>query len=80
MCLRGLVCGTLRYPGLTSEYISSISTSSFANLSDDELAKRDWFADVCGKGMTAQQKLLEDTRVFFEVPILPILLNLHPLL
>ena len=60
----GLVCGTLRYPGLTSEYISSISTSSFANLSDDELAKRDWFADVCGKGMTAQQKLLEDTRAF----------------
>ena len=60
----GLVCGTLRYPGLTSEYISSISTSSFANLSDDELAKRDWFADVCGKGMTAQKKLLEDTRAF----------------
>jgi len=60
----GLVCGSLRYPGLTSEYISSISTSSFANLSDDELAKRDWFADVCGKGMTAQQKLLEDTRAF----------------
>ena len=60
----GLVCGTLRYPGLTSEYISSISTSSFANLSDDELAKRDWFAGVCGKGMTAQQKLLEDTRAF----------------
>ncbi len=60
----GLVCGTLRYPGLTSDYISSISTSSFANLSDDELAKRDWFADVCGKGMIAQQKLLEETRAF----------------
>ena len=60
----GLVCGSLRYPGLTSEYISSISTSSFANLSDDELAKRDWFADVCGKGMIAQQKLLEETRAF----------------
>ena len=60
----GLVCGSLRYPGLTSEYISSISTSSFANLSDDELAKRDWFAGVCGKGMIAQQKLLDDTRAF----------------
>ena len=60
----GLVCGSLRYPGLTSQYISSISTSSFASLSDEELASRDWFADVCGKGMVAQKKLLEETRAF----------------
>ena len=60
----GLVCGSLKYPGLTSEYISSISTSSFANLSDNELANRDWFANVCGKGMVAQKQLLEETRAF----------------